>query len=187
MSSVSITPPRPLLGGRAICSPIASSPQLSPASPLSLLHRFPPAWSFPSLTLLPRERRDPSRNSLLVHPVPHPLTRHCVSPKTSSATPGPGWQRRLHYTPQLTGLRPDRHWDLSHWDHLMPPAPSRSFPSSIWDGVMCRRGSWLGLLISSPKRSLQGTGASLLLGEAEGAGLVQPEEKKAERGPYKCL
>ena len=27
----------------------------------------------------------------------------------------------------------------------------------------------------------------LLRGEAEGAGLVQPEEEKAERGPYKCL
>ena len=25
------------------------------------------------------------------------------------------------------------------------------------------------------------------LGKAEGAGLVQPEEEKAERGPYKCL
>ena len=33
----------------------------------------------------------------------------------------------------------------------------------------------------------EGTGASLLRGEAEGAGLVQPEEEKAERGPYKCL
>jgi len=33
----------------------------------------------------------------------------------------------------------------------------------------------------------EGTGASLLRGEAEGAVLVQPEEEKAERGPYKCL
>ena len=33
----------------------------------------------------------------------------------------------------------------------------------------------------------EGTGASLLRGEAEGAGLVQPEEEKAERGPNKCL
>ena len=33
----------------------------------------------------------------------------------------------------------------------------------------------------------EGTGASLLQGKAEGAGLVQPEEEKAERGPYKCL
>ena len=32
----------------------------------------------------------------------------------------------------------------------------------------------------------EGTGMSLLRGEAEGAGLVQPEEEKAERGPYKC-
>ena len=31
-----------------------------------------------------------------------------------------------------------------------------------------------------------GTGASLLWGEAERAGFVQPEEK-AERGPNKCL
>ena len=29
----------------------------------------------------------------------------------------------------------------------------------------------------------EGTGTSLLQGEAEGAGLVQPEEEKAERGP----
>ena len=33
----------------------------------------------------------------------------------------------------------------------------------------------------------EGTGASLLRGEAEGAGLVQPGEEKAERGPSKCL
>ena len=33
----------------------------------------------------------------------------------------------------------------------------------------------------------EGTGASLLRGEAEGAGLVQPEEEKAERGPNKYL
>jgi len=31
------------------------------------------------------------------------------------------------------------------------------------------------------------TGASLLRGEAEGAGLFQPEEEKAVRGPDKCL
>jgi len=33
----------------------------------------------------------------------------------------------------------------------------------------------------------EGTGASLLRGKAEGAGLVQPEKEKAERAPYKCL
>jgi len=33
----------------------------------------------------------------------------------------------------------------------------------------------------------EGTGTSLLQGKAEGAGLVQPEEEKAERGPYKYL
>ena len=33
----------------------------------------------------------------------------------------------------------------------------------------------------------EGTGTSLLQGEAEGAGLVQPEEEKAARGPNKCL
>jgi len=33
----------------------------------------------------------------------------------------------------------------------------------------------------------EGTGASLLRGEAEGAGLVQPGEEKAARGPSKCL
>jgi len=33
----------------------------------------------------------------------------------------------------------------------------------------------------------EGTGTSSLQGEAEGAGLVQPEEEKAARGPNKCL
>jgi len=33
----------------------------------------------------------------------------------------------------------------------------------------------------------EGTGASPLRGKAEGSGLVQPEEEKAEREPYKCL
>jgi len=33
----------------------------------------------------------------------------------------------------------------------------------------------------------EGTGASLLRGEAEGAGLVQPGEEKAEKGSSKCL
>ena len=33
----------------------------------------------------------------------------------------------------------------------------------------------------------EGTGASLLRGEAEGAGLVEPEEEKVARGPNKCL
>jgi len=33
----------------------------------------------------------------------------------------------------------------------------------------------------------EGTGTSLLRGEAEGAGLVQPEEEKAERGPNTYL
>jgi len=33
----------------------------------------------------------------------------------------------------------------------------------------------------------EGTGASLLRAEAERAGLVQPEEEKAARGPNICL
>ena len=33
----------------------------------------------------------------------------------------------------------------------------------------------------------EGAGTSPIRGEAEGAGLVQPEEEKAERGPNKCL
>ena len=33
----------------------------------------------------------------------------------------------------------------------------------------------------------EGTGTSLLRGEADRAGLVQPEEEKAARGPNKCL
>jgi len=45
-------------------------------------------------------------------------------------------------------------------------------------------------LLESPAQGCEdgeGTGASLLRGEVEGTGLVQPEEEKAERGPYKCL
>ena len=33
----------------------------------------------------------------------------------------------------------------------------------------------------------EGPGASLLRGEVEGDGLVQPGEEKAARGPSKCL
>jgi len=36
---------------------------------------------------------------------------------------------------------------------------------------------------STGLRDDEGTGASLLQGEAEGAGLVQPKEEKAARGP----
>jgi len=36
-------------------------------------------------------------------------------------------------------------------------------------------------------RMMRGLEQSLLRGEAEGAGLVQPEEEKAARGPNKCL
>ena len=36
-------------------------------------------------------------------------------------------------------------------------------------------------------RMVRGTGTSVLREEAEGAGLVQPEEEKAARGPNKCL
>ena len=46
------------------------------------------------------------------------------------------------------------------------------------------------LLEKSPAEGYEddeGTGASLLRVEAKGAGLVQPEEEKAARGPYKCL
>jgi len=41
-------------------------------------------------------------------------------------------------------------------------------------------------LLESPAEGYEddeGTGASLLQGKAEGAGLVQPEGEKAERGP----
>jgi len=40
---------------------------------------------------------------------------------------------------------------------------------------------------SSDYKDDEGTGTSPLRGEAEGAGLVQPEEEKAVRGPNKCL
>ena len=45
-------------------------------------------------------------------------------------------------------------------------------------------------LLESPAEGYEdeeGTGASLLGGKAEGAGLVQPGEEEAERGPSKCL
>ena len=44
----------------------------------------------------------------------------------------------------------------------------------------------LEVMVESPAQGYEdgeGTGASFLRGKAEGAGLVQPEEEKAERGP----
>ena len=48
------------------------------------------------------------------------------------------------------------------------------------------RSLWLGATGESPAEGYEdgeGTGASLLRGETEGAGLVQPGEEKAARGP----
>ena len=42
-------------------------------------------------------------------------------------------------------------------------------------------------MISKGHEYDEGTGASLLQGKTEGAGLVQPEEEKAARGPNLCL
>ena len=42
-------------------------------------------------------------------------------------------------------------------------------------------------LAQQPFSATLATGASPLRGEVEGTGLVQPEEEKAARGPYKCL
>lgn len=101
VSSMSITPAHPLLGCRAICSPISSL--CLAGSFLLLLHSLPftifsSAWSFPSLSCVPKGRGDRSRNSLLFHPVPHPLAQPCASLKTSSATPGLD-DRGVHITP----------------------------------------------------------------------------------------
>ena len=40
---------------------------------------------------------------------------------------------------------------------------------------------------TAPASPRSPVGVQKLRGKAEGAGLVQPEEEKAERGPYKCL
>ena len=71
--------------------------------------------------------------------------------------------------------------------------------------MMCSQEFWKGLLTTlglylhwerecytgeSPAEGYEDddeTGASVLQGKAEGAGLVQSGEEKAERGPYKCL
>ena len=47
--------------------------------------------------------------------------------------------------------------------------------------------SWSGESPAEGCKGDEGTGASCLQGKAEGAGLAEPEEEKAERGPYKCL
>ena len=70
------------------------------------------------------------------------------------------------------------------------PSP-REAPSAVLCPVLVSsvQERW-GATGESPAESYgdeEGTGASLLWGEAEGAGLVQPGEEKAERGPSKCL
>ena len=68
-------------------------------------------------------------------------------------------------------------------------------PSEAPSGVLCpvldspvqdRRGA-IGESPAEGYKDGEGTGASPLQGKAEAAGLVQPEEEKAERGPNKCL
>ena len=54
-------------------------------------------------------------------------------------------------------------------------------------GKNCEHSSSSGESPAEGYKDGEGTGTSPLRGEAEGAGLVQPEEEKAARGPNKCL
>jgi len=59
-------------------------------------------------------------------------------------------------------------------------------PESQWVSFPLSEGRFKQTTGASPAEGYEddeGTGASLLRGKAEGAGLVQPEEEKAERGP----
>jgi len=81
------------------------------------------------------------------------------------------------------------------WPHNGQLSPPRS--SKLWLTQLCQGSSPCARALPHlPSPSFchpaaneheEGTGASLLRGEAEGAGLVQPGEEKAERGPSKCL
>jgi len=62
------------------------------------------------------------------------------------------------------------------------PVSLTSIPGKVMEQLMLEA-----IIKQVEDKNDEGTGTSLLRGEAEGAGLVQPEEEKAARGPYKCL
>jgi len=68
-----------------------------------------------------------------------------------------------------------------------PPPAKQSFQSGPSLALAVTEAAVTGESPAESYEDGEGTGASLLRGEAEGAGLVQPEEKKAVRGPNKCL
>lgn len=92
VSSVSITPPPPLLGSRAICSPISSSllgRQLWPASPLSLLHHFPFCLEFSIAHSCSQRERSPFPATPCCVTQCH-IPWHIPMPAPKPALPPPG-------------------------------------------------------------------------------------------------
>ena len=67
----------------------------------------------------------------------------------------------------------------------VPVLVTASLPTQVqfWAPQFKKDEDWTGEGPAGGYKDEERTGASLLRGEAEGAGLVQPGEEKAERGP----
>ena len=135
---------------------VTKQPVLKPRP--SLNPAQPSRFTWCLLSFIPPSR---SREQSLAPPAPYPL----AGPRVAVRPPRHCW---MSPAPSASPRG-----EVSSPDQLR--SPSAELPSSLSKSFLC----WgpLGY------KDGEGTGTSLLWGEAEGAGLVQPEEEKAARGP----